>query len=49
MTRPDLGQKRVVTSYKPITRGTVEEKILNLQTHKRALIQGTLARELRQP
>jgi len=35
-----LGQKKVVTSYKLITRGTVEEKILALQTRKRALIQG---------
>ncbi len=37
-----IGQTRVVTSYKLITRGTVEEKILNLQTRKRALIQGVL-------
>jgi superfamily II DNA or RNA helicase len=40
-----IGQKRVVTSYKLITRGTVEEKILNLQTRKRALIQGMLGGE----
>jgi SNF2 family DNA or RNA helicase len=40
-----IGQKRVVTSYKLITRGTVEEKILNLQTRKRALIQGLLGGE----
>jgi SNF2 family DNA or RNA helicase len=34
-----------VTSYKLITRGTVEEKILNLQNRKRALIQGLLGGE----
>ncbi len=32
-----IGQERVVTSYKLITRGTVEEKILSLQNRKRAL------------
>ncbi|HEX3797791.1 MAG TPA: SNF2-related protein [Verrucomicrobiae bacterium] len=37
-----IGQTRVVTSYKLITRGTVEEKILNLQARKRALIEGVL-------
>ena len=40
-----IGQKRVVTSYKLITRGTVEEKILNLQTRKRALIGELLSGE----
>ncbi|MBS0661440.1 MAG: SNF2 helicase associated domain-containing protein [Verrucomicrobia bacterium] len=30
-----IGQNRVVTSYQLITRGTVEEKILNLQRRKR--------------
>ncbi|MDB6023156.1 MAG: ywqA [Pedosphaera sp.] len=40
-----IGQKKVVTSYKLITRDTVEEKILNLQTRKRALIQGMLGGE----
>src|SRR5690606_25360568 len=30
-----IGQSKVVTSYKLITRDTVEEKILNLQTRKR--------------
>ena len=40
-----IGQKKVVTSYKLITRGTVEEKILNLQNRKRALIQGMLGGE----
>jgi superfamily II DNA or RNA helicase len=40
-----LGQRRVVTSYKLITRGTVEEKILNLQQRKRALTQGMLGEE----
>ena len=37
-----IGQTRVVTSYKLITRGTVEEKILALQNRKRALTQGLL-------
>jgi SNF2 family DNA or RNA helicase len=40
-----LGQTRVVTSYKLITRGTVEEKILNLQRKKRELIAATLTDE----
>jgi SNF2 family DNA or RNA helicase len=40
-----IGQTRVVTSYKLITRGTVEEKILNLQNKKRELIQSTLSGE----
>jgi superfamily II DNA or RNA helicase len=40
-----IGQTRVVTSYKLITRGTVEEKILQLQARKRELIQATLAGE----
>src|SRR4029453_1624385 len=40
-----IGQTRVVTSYKLITRGTVEEKILALQARKRELIQSTLAGE----
>ena len=40
-----IGQTKVVTSYKLITRGTVEEKILNLQNKKRELIQSTLAGE----
>ena len=40
-----IGQKRVVTSYKLITRGTVEEKILNLQNRKKALLQGVLGAE----
>ena len=34
-----IGQTRVVTSYKLITRGTVEEKILELQNKKRAAIE----------
>ncbi|MDQ8189217.1 SNF2-related protein [Roseibacillus persicicus] len=33
-----IGQDRVVTSYKLIARGTVEEKILSLQEKKRGLI-----------
>jgi SNF2 family DNA or RNA helicase len=40
-----IGQKNVVTSYKLITRGTVEEKILNLQSRKRDLLQGLLGDE----
>lgn len=40
-----LGQKRVVTSYKLITRGTVEEKILSLQQRKREVIAATLTGE----
>ena len=40
-----IGQTRVVTSYKLITRDTVEEKILALQNRKRGLIQATLGGE----
>ena len=40
-----IGQTRIVTSYKLITRGTVEEKILRLQNQKRELIASTLAGE----
>ncbi len=40
-----LGQTRVVTSYKLITRGTVEEKILSLQQKKREIIAATLTGE----
>jgi superfamily II DNA or RNA helicase len=40
-----LGQTRVVTSYKLITRDTVEEKILALQQRKREVIQATLGEE----
>jgi SNF2 family DNA or RNA helicase len=40
-----IGQTRVVTSYKLITRGTVEEKILTLQQRKRELIAATLTGE----
>src|SRR5207247_82174 len=40
-----IGQKRVVTSYKLITRGTVEEKILSLQARKRALTNAMLEDE----
>src|SRR6476646_626779 len=38
-------QTRVVTAYKLITRGTVEEKILALQQRKRAVIKATLGGE----
>ena len=40
-----IGQTRVVTSYKLIARGTVEEKMLNLQEKKRHLIAATLENE----
>ncbi len=40
-----IGQTRVVTSYKLITRGTVEEKILNLQARKKEMIKGVLSGE----
>ena len=40
-----IGQSRVVTSYKLITRGTVEEKILALQRRKRDVIEATLTGE----
>ncbi|MFZ1057258.1 MAG: C-terminal helicase domain-containing protein, partial [Opitutaceae bacterium] len=35
-----IGQKRVVTSYKLVCSGTVEEKVLALQDEKRALLSG---------
>ena len=40
-----IGQTRVVTSYKLITRDTVEEKILTLQIRKREIIQATIGGE----
>jgi superfamily II DNA or RNA helicase len=40
-----IGQTRVVTSYKLITRGTVEEKILHLQAKKREIIKTVLSGE----
>ena len=40
-----IGQTKVVTSYKLITRDTVEEKILMLQNRKREVIQATLGGE----
>src|SRR5437899_9814725 len=40
-----IGQTRVVTSYKLIARGTVEEKILVLQNRKREIIQSTISGE----
>jgi superfamily II DNA or RNA helicase len=40
-----IGQTRIVTSYKLITRDTVEEKILTLQNRKRQIIQATLGGE----
>ncbi len=40
-----IGQKNVVTSYKLIARGTVEEKILNLQQRKRDIAKGMLGDE----
>ena len=40
-----IGQRNIVTSYKLIARGTVEEKILALQNKKRAMIAATLESE----
>src|SRR5205814_9036493 len=40
-----IGQTRVVTSYKLITRETVEEKILRLQEKKRAAIDAAIDSE----
>lgn len=40
-----IGQTKVVTSYKLITRDTVEEKILALQNRKREIIAATLEGE----
>ena len=38
-----IGQERIVTSYKLITRGTVEEKILALQNRKREMTESILS------
>jgi len=40
-----IGQKKVVTAYKLIARGTVEEKILALQARKRQVIDATIESE----
>lgn len=40
-----IGQKQVATSYKLITRGTVEEKILKLQQRKQAMLSKMLGDE----
>ena len=40
-----IGQTKVVTSYKLITRDTVEEKILTLQNRKRSVINATIGGE----
>ncbi len=40
-----IGQKKVVTAYKLIARGTVEEKILALQAKKRQVIDATIENE----
>jgi SNF2 family DNA or RNA helicase len=40
-----IGQKSVVTSYKLIMRGTVEEKILSLQGRKKALMDALVESE----
>jgi SNF2 family DNA or RNA helicase len=37
-----IGQKNVVTSIKLIARGTVEERVLQLQLRKRELLAGTV-------
>jgi SNF2 family DNA or RNA helicase len=38
-----IGQKRTVYSVKLITKGTVEEKVLEMQRRKKAVIDATLA------
>lgn len=40
-----IGQERIVTVYKLITKGTVEEKILKLQEMKSALADDILSAE----
>ena len=45
LPRMRFRQRRVVTSYKLITRGTMEEKILSLQQRKRELLKGALGDE----
>ena len=40
-----IGQEKVVTAYKLITRGTVEEKILKLQASKRGLMEAIESEE----
>lgn len=40
-----MGQSRVVTSYKLIARGTVEEKIIQLQQKKKEIISSTIVNE----
>ena len=40
-----IGQTKAVISYKLITRGTVEEKVLALQKRKRELAAGVLGAE----
>ena len=40
-----IGQKNIVTSYKLIAKGTVEEKILNLQLTKRNILGSVLSEE----
>ena len=40
-----IGQSKIVTSYKLIARGTVEEKIVNLQRKKSELVANTLVSE----
>ncbi|MFH1067423.1 MAG: C-terminal helicase domain-containing protein [bacterium] len=40
-----MGQSRIVTSYKLIARGTVEEKIVQLQQRKKNLISDTIVSE----
>jgi superfamily II DNA or RNA helicase len=40
-----IGQRKVVTSYKLIARNTVEEKILSLQSKKKAVIEAAIESE----
>jgi len=44
-----IGQDKPVFVYKLVTEGTVEEKILKLQEHKRKLAEGVYGRDQEQP
>ena len=44
-TRPPIGQKNVVTVYKLIAKGTIEEKIVELQEKKKELADQILGGE----
>jgi SNF2 family DNA or RNA helicase len=40
-----IGQTRVVTAYRFVARGTIEEKILELSAKKRELVENVLGQE----